>query len=310
VVEGDEYDSAFFEKHAKFLSYEPEGLILTSMEHDHVDIYPTWSSYRIAFTRLVTGMTRAGCLVACADHEHVRDAAQRCQARTLTYSVSDARADYRAVDMEQDGLETRFTVLGPEGDLGRFDVPLTGAHNASNALAALVLAREHSGVGIEELRSALPTFPGVARRQDRVGSAGGVEVLDDFGHHPTAIEATLDGLRSRGRLLAVLRPASATGCRNLHQEGYAAALARADVTVLAPLARTDIPAGERLDLERLARDIGDAGSRARLAATLEAVPAEVAAEAREGDTVVFFSNTDPVTLIRDTLRLLGDRALR
>ncbi|MBW2261555.1 MAG: hypothetical protein JRG91_06225 [Deltaproteobacteria bacterium] len=313
VLEGDEYDSAFFEKHAKFLSYESDGLIVTSVEHDHLDIYPTWRSYRTAFERLVTGLPRTGCLVVCTDRDEGRRIASLSPARTFTYSLDGGSdADYRVVDLEQTAGRTRFRLLAPRGDLGAFESRLGGAHNAANAASAIALCVEHAGVDPDVLRQALPAFEGVARRQEVAGSAGGVEVLDDFGHHPTAISVTIQGLRAGlppdGRLIAVFRPASATACRSIHQDEYALALARADAAVVAPLARTNIPQAERLDLEKLAADVERSGGRAVLAPDLEAIPAAVARLARPGDRVVFFSNTDPGTLLADTLKLLAQRA--
>ncbi len=312
VVEGDEYDSAFFEKQAKFLSYEPDGLIVTSVEHDHLDIYPTWRSYRTAFERLVAGLPRSGCLVACTDGREGPRLASISPARTLTYGLDGGSdAGYRVADLEQAGGRARFRLLAAGRDLGAFESPLAGAHNAANAAAAIALCVEHVGVDPGIVRKALPDFAGVARRQEVRGSAGGVEVLDDFGHHPTAIGVTIQALRAGlppdGRLIAVLRPASATACRSIHQDEYAVALARADAVVIAPLARTSIPRAERLDLERLATDVKGRGGRAVLAAGLEAVPAAVARLARPGDRVVFFSNTDPGTLLADTLRALAER---
>jgi UDP-N-acetylmuramate: L-alanyl-gamma-D-glutamyl-meso-diaminopimelate ligase len=310
VLEGDEYDSAFFEKHAKFLSYEADGLIVTSVEHDHLDIYPTWNSYRTAFERLVTGLPRTGCLVVCTDGEQGRRLASLSPARALTYSMdAGSDADYAVADLEPDGERTRLRVRARGGDLGWFETRLCGRHNAANALAAIALCVEHAGVAPEVLRRALPGFGGVARRQQVAGSAGGIEVLDDFGHHPTAVGATIDALRAGagGRLIAVLRPASATACRAIHQQEYARALSRADAAVIAPLARTNIPRSERLDLERLSADVEQRGVPTVLAPVLEAIPAAVARLARPGDRVVFFSNTDPGTLLEDTLEALRPR---
>ena len=312
VLEGDEYDSAFFEKRAKFLSYEADGLIVTSVEHDHLDIYPTWRSYIESFERLVSGLPRSGCLVVCTDRREGRALAALSPAHTVTYGLEEgSAADYAVADLEPSGRGTRFRIRGPAGDLGTFASPLPGHHNAANAAAAIALCVEHAGVEPEALREALPGFRGVSRRQEIAGRAGGVEVLDDFGHHPTAIQVTLEalgaGLPEGGRLIAVLRPASATSCRSIHQRDYASALARAHAAVIAPLARTDVPRAERLDLERLAADVESGGGRAILAPSLEAVPGCVTGLARPGDRVVFFSNTDPGSLIADTLETLRAR---
>lgn len=311
VLEGDEYDSAFFEKRAKFLGYEAHGLILTSVEHDHVDIYPTWDSYRWAFGRLVTGLPASGLLVACADHPQVERIASRAPCPVLTYTASDdVQADYRATDVHAGQSETTFTLLAhEERNMGTFRLPATGLYNVANAVAALAMCSVHAGVDMDVLGDALARFPGVARRQHLAGTPGGVRVLDDFGHHPTAVAETLEGIRQGmpegARILAVLRPASATACRSLHQDRWPRALARAQMSILAPLARTSIPAHERLDLARVASDVQILGSQALLAPSLDRIPQMVNAWARPGDTVVFFSNSDTADLLARTLRTLA-----
>ncbi len=310
VIEGDEYDSAFFEKRAKFLGYQAHGLILTSVEHDHVDIYPTWGSYRRAFERLVTGMPASGRVVACADHEAVMEVAGLAPCRVSTYGLGPSvEAHYRAVDLVFTEAGTSFVVAGPSGDLGRFELPATGAHNVTNALAALVLCIEHARVPLSCVRRALASFPGVARRQHLVGTPAGVRVLDDFGHHPTAVAVTLQGLRAGlpalARIVAIFRPASATACRNLHQASWPAALAHADRVILAPLARTNLAPEERLDLAALGKDIEALGRTAVLAPSLDDLPALVRLAARPGDAVVLFSNSDTAGVLARIVEALA-----
>jgi UDP-N-acetylmuramate: L-alanyl-gamma-D-glutamyl-meso-diaminopimelate ligase len=183
--------------------------------------------------------------------------------------------------------------------VGEFTLPMSGEHNVANAVAAIGMCIEHVRIDPAPLAGALASFPGVARRQHVVGTPGGVQVVDDFGHHPTAVRTTIDGLRaqSEGRIIAVLRPASATACRSLHQDGWVDALGAADVAVLAPLARTNIPAPERLDLERLAADLSATGTECHRPDTLDAIPGLVAPLARPGDTIVFFSNSDTASTL-------------
>jgi UDP-N-acetylmuramate: L-alanyl-gamma-D-glutamyl-meso-diaminopimelate ligase len=310
VLEGDEYDSAFFEKTAKFHAYRPRALVLTSMEHDHVDIYPTWGSYRRAFTRLVTAMPAAGRLVACADHPEVLAAAARAPCPVTTYTAEPGvEADWTACRLAPLDGGVAFELVTARGSLGRWTLPATGAHNVANAVAALAVCVEHAGMDADALRPALATFPGVARRQHEVGRPGGVRVVDDFGHHPTAVKLTLEGIRAGApdgtAVVAVLRPASATACRALHQHSWPAALALADNVILAPPARTNVPRDERLDLARLRRDVEALGSRAELARSLDDVPRLAAARARPGDTIVLFSNSDTAGTMRSLLDALA-----
>jgi UDP-N-acetylmuramate: L-alanyl-gamma-D-glutamyl-meso-diaminopimelate ligase len=310
VIEGDEYDSAFYEKWAKFLSYRAHGLILTSIEHDHVDIYPTASQYVRAFEKLVSGMPAAGLVVACADSRQVLDVCERAPCRVVTYGVgADSKADLMAVGIEAVDSGQRFTLAGASGPMGDFFLPMTGTHNVANAVAALAMCIHEARIDPAALVDALADFPGVARRQHVVGTPRGIRVVDDFGHHPTAVKLTIDGLRAGtgpdGRIVAVLRPASATACRSVHQRGWVEALGAADHVILAPLARPDIDPAERLDLEMLSRDLRDAGSEARMAPRLDDIPALVASAARPGDTVVLFSNSDTASVLADVVAALA-----
>jgi UDP-N-acetylmuramate: L-alanyl-gamma-D-glutamyl-meso-diaminopimelate ligase len=174
--------------------------------------------------------------------------------------------------------------------LGRHVLRVPGLHNVRNALAALAACTEGLGVGAADGRTHLASFEGVRRRQDLLGAPDGVRVYDDFAHHPTAVDETLRALRSRhaeGALWVAFEPRSATACRALHQEAYARAFDAADRVLLAPLGRTNVPAGERLDLERLASELGD---KARAMPDLEAIVERLVTEARPGDTIALFSN--------------------
>jgi UDP-N-acetylmuramate: L-alanyl-gamma-D-glutamyl-meso-diaminopimelate ligase len=173
---------------------------------------------------------------------------------------------------------------------GRYTLRVPGLHNVRNALAALAACVEGIGASVTEARAHLASFEGVRRRQDLLGEPDGVHVYDDFAHHPTAVDETLRALRSRhreGTLWVAFEPRSATACRALHQEAYARAFDPADRVLLAPLGRTNIPEGERLDLGKLAAALGD---KARVMASLEEIVGVVVAEAKPGDTVALFSN--------------------
>jgi UDP-N-acetylmuramate: L-alanyl-gamma-D-glutamyl-meso-diaminopimelate ligase len=176
---------------------------------------------------------------------------------------------------------------------GRMRTPSPGVHNVRNAVAAIAAAAQGYGAPVRELIQAISKFEGVRRRQDLIGEVGGVRVYDDFAHHPTAVEETLRALRSKhpaGKLIAVFEPRSATACRAIHQDAYATAFRAADRVILAPLGRSNIPEGERLDVVRLAKQITEQGKSADALAGVDAIIAAIAGEAKSGDTVALLSN--------------------
>jgi UDP-N-acetylmuramate: L-alanyl-gamma-D-glutamyl-meso-diaminopimelate ligase len=298
VVEGDEYDSAFFEKSPKFLQYVPEVAVIHAIEHDHIDIYPEMASYRAAFGAFVALLPEHGLLVANAADPEVRTVAGRAR----------CRVSYFALDGEDTGTVTPTWLAAPAkpeptcqpfdlffggSSCGRVLSPLAGRHNVRNVLAAIAMAAEGAGVAVRDLTRALPRFSGVRRRQELRGIARGVRVYDDFAHHPTAVAETLDALRGRhaqGKLIAVFEPRSATASRKLHQHEYAGAFAAADVVLLAPVGRAEIPAAERLDVGAIAAEIRERGGRAETLGSVDAIVERIVLLAEPGDTVVAMSN--------------------
>jgi UDP-N-acetylmuramate: L-alanyl-gamma-D-glutamyl-meso-diaminopimelate ligase len=301
VVEGDEYDAVYWHKQPKFLDYigvgQDDVVIVTNIEHDHVDIYPDVASYEAAFRALLREVPASG-LVVC-------DARDK-RARALVADDGRTRVSWYALEHDDTGGVTPTwlgapSVLTASGaqtfDLfaggvacGRFTLGVPGLHNVRNAIAAIAACAEGFGVSMHAARTHLAAFEGVRRRQDLLGEPGGVRVYDDFAHHPTAVAETLDALRTRhptGALWAVFEPRSATACRALHQEAYARAFDVADHVLLAPLGRTNLPPGDRLDLDRLAREMGP---RASVMSGVEAIVACIAREARAGDTIAILSN--------------------
>ncbi|MET0386163.1 MAG: Mur ligase family protein [Polyangiales bacterium] len=298
VIEGDEYDSAFFEKTPKFWHYQPEVAVITAIEYDHADIYPDMPSYRAAFAGFVERLPEQGLLVANAADPEVRAVAQRAR----------CRVSYYALDGEDTGEITPEWLIAPapvqNGTLpfdlflggsscGRFFSPLFGAYNLKNAVAALALCSLATSASLSELGKALPRFGGVKRRQELRGSADGVRVYDDFAHHPTAVHETLLGFRARhpeGHLIAVFEPRSATASRRIHQAGYAQAFGPADEVLLAPVGRSEIPVEERLDLGLLAEQLRAAGKHVVLGDSIDALVDEVVRNAKHGSSVVAMSN--------------------
>ncbi len=300
VVEGDEYDAVYWHKEPKFLDYVGVGAddvaIVTSIEHDHVDIYPDMASYEAAFRKLFRSMPDEGLLVCNARDPRIRALAPESRARIAWFALEhddtgEVTPTWLAApaNVTPNGAQT-FDLFAGGVACGRFTLRVPGEHNVRNALAALATCAEAFGVDPPSARASLAAFEGVRRRQDLLGTPGGVRVYDDFAHHPTAVDETLRALRSRhpeGALWVAFEPRSATACRSVHQEAYGRAFDCADHVLLAPLGRTNIPEGERLDVKRLAEEIGP---KAEAAASVEAIVARLVEGAHPGDTVALFSN--------------------
>jgi UDP-N-acetylmuramate: L-alanyl-gamma-D-glutamyl-meso-diaminopimelate ligase len=301
VVEGDEYDAVYWHKQPKFFDYiglSPDDVaIVTSIEHDHVDIYPDVASYEAAFRAFVRSVPEGGLLVADAHDPRVRAIVGReARARVAWYALE--RDDTREVTpgwvaapaAPLDGAAQAFDLFAGGVSCGRFAMRVPGHHNVRNAVAAIAACAEGFGASVSDLRSHLGTFEGVRRRQELLGEPAGVRVYDDFAHHPTAVDETLRALRSRhprGALWVAFEPRSATACRAIHQEAYARAFDAADHVLLAPLGRSGLAPAEALDLDRLARDLGP---KARAMPGVDAIVEHLAASAASGDTIALLSN--------------------
>jgi len=299
VLEGDEYDTAFFEKTAKFLHYGAEVAIVTSIEHDHVDIYPTEQSYFDAFRRFVAGVPEQGLIVAnAADAVVVRIVSEASRAPIAWYALAgqdtqDVAPHWLAAPAAVERGVTTFDLFAGGVACGRLALAALGSHNLENALAALAAAVQGYGAPLEVVGPALARFAGVRRRQELLGEPGGVLVYDDFAHHPTAVSKTLLALRlrhPRARLFAVFEPRSATACRSMHQAEYAESFEPADEILLAPLGRSTLAPEERLDLPRLAEELARRGKQARHLADVDSIVAYLAEHATAGDVVAILSN--------------------
>lgn len=288
IIEGDEYDSAFFNKVPKFLHYRPHTVILTSVEFDHADIYPDLAAVVRAFEALMGIIPPEGRLIACGDSPLVRQVAAACRAPVEFYGLGEG-CGWRAVDIAPRAFGSDFTLLGPGGLNARLSLPRPGVYNVLNAVAASA-AFLGAGGDAGALPGALAAFRGAKRRQEVLGTFGGVTLVDDFAHHPTAVAATLAALRAGhpGRLLAAFEPRSNTSRRAVFQKDYARALAGADrVFLRLPPNPEKAPEGNRLDGRRLAADLGD---KCELFADGLALGRALAAEARPGDMAVIMSN--------------------
>jgi UDP-N-acetylmuramate: L-alanyl-gamma-D-glutamyl-meso-diaminopimelate ligase len=295
VVEGDEYDTAYFDKGPKFLHYRPRTAIFTSCELDHADIYRDEAHYESAFEKFVDLLPADGFLAACASYDSVLRIAHRSRAPVETYAVDRAGADWEARGLALAADGARFTLVRKGEALADVRLPVGGAHNVENALGVAAAATA-LGLSPREIAAGLAAFRGVKRRQEVRGTAGGVTVVDDFAHHPRAVEKTLAAIQGTypgARLLAAFEPRSNTSRRNLHQREYASASTwgtAAEVFLLRPAPTDRVPENERLDLEAVTRELSASGTPARAFATVdEMVPAVVAAS-RPGDVVVAMSN--------------------
>ena len=291
VIEGDEYDSAFFDKTAKFLKYLPDIAVVNNIEFDHADIYKDLDEVLLAFRRLVNLVPRNGLLLLGADSEHALGLKSRAVSPVETFGLSDG-ADWQAHDIEtRDGL-THFKVRRGGAQFGRFQSPLIGAHNVRNALAAVAVG-SYAGVDAATLADGLRAFRGIKRRLETVGVAREVTVLDDFAHHPTAVHETLTALRTGypgRRVWAVFEPRSASSCRRVFQDDFARAFGAADQTIVAAVFRSSLPEDQRLSAEQLVSDLQARGQRARYIPDIDEIIRTIVAEERPGDVVVLMSN--------------------
>ncbi|MDP2313749.1 MAG: UDP-N-acetylmuramate:L-alanyl-gamma-D-glutamyl-meso-diaminopimelate ligase [Pseudomonadota bacterium] len=299
AIEGDEYDTAFFDKGPKFLHYRPRTALITSVEFDHADIYRDLDHVKESFRKLVaivppTGEDGqgGGCIVARWDHDDVRDVCGEATCEVRKYGVGqqwDGRID--SVDTERGVM--LFTVLRDGNPWGRFESALVGEHNLYNQVAA-VAALEREGLTPEALALGFSTFGGVKRRQEIIGEPRHITVLDDFAHHPTAVKVTLEALRLRfgkRRMWAIFEPRSATSRRAIFQEAYAGAFDAADVVVIAhPHDQSRIPEDERFDSARLVEKLRGRGLEAFHYEQVEEIVAVVAANALPWDVVAVLSN--------------------
>jgi UDP-N-acetylmuramate: L-alanyl-gamma-D-glutamyl-meso-diaminopimelate ligase len=291
VIEGDEYDSAFFDKSAKFLKYLPDIAVINNIEFDHADIYADLDAVKLAFRRLSLLVPRTGLLLLGADSEHALALKAAAVSPVETYGLGES-ADWVAYELHAEDGRQRFSVRHGEGYVGAFDLPLLGRHNVRNALAAIAVGQT-LGYDATTIARGLKSFLGVKRRLEIVGRAGGVTVYDDFAHHPTAVTETLAAVRASNpdaRIWAVFEPRSASSCRRIFQDDFARAFGAADEVLIAPIFRSRLPESERLSIPQLVRDLGSSGKAARAPDSVDDIVQTIVREHRPGDLVVLMSN--------------------
>lgn len=313
LVEGDEYNAAYFDRGPKFLHYRPDTLILTSAEHDHADLYPRHADLLDAYAALVAAMPPAGLLVACGDTAEVRELARRAPCRVVRYGLAGDHDVAPEGEIELGPEGSRFTLLdrsAGRAERRELSLRLPGRHNAANALGVWAAAR-HRGLAPEGVAAALARFGGVARRLDELGTAAGVTVVDDFAHHPTAVAESLAALARRHpgrRLTALFEPRSLTAARAFLRDAYARAFAAADRVLFAPVFYAErFRPEERIDFAALAAELAAAGIEAAACATGDELFDRALAEAREGDVLVTMSSGSFDGLPRRILEALQAR---
>jgi UDP-N-acetylmuramate: L-alanyl-gamma-D-glutamyl-meso-diaminopimelate ligase len=295
VVEGDEYDTAYFDKGPKFLHYRPRTAVFTSCELDHADIYRDEAHYESAFERFMDLLPPDGTLAACASYDSVLRISRRARCRVETYAVDRPGVDWEARRLTLSPEGARFTLVRRGEALGDVLMPVGGAHNVENALG-VAAAGTALGLSPAEIVAGLGSFHGVRRRQEVRGVAGGVTVIDDFAHHPRAVEKTLAAIRGAypgARILAAFEPRSNTSRRNLHQALYATPSTwgdAAEVLILRPAPTDRVPENERLDVDAVVRALTGAGKPARAFASVDEIISALAARTHPGDVVVAMSN--------------------
>jgi UDP-N-acetylmuramate: L-alanyl-gamma-D-glutamyl-meso-diaminopimelate ligase len=292
ILEGDEYDTAFFDKGPKFLHYFPDGLVLTSVEFDHADIYRNLDEVKTSFKRLVNLVPQRGVLVAWDGHPNVDECVAHAMCKVERYGFAET-STWRITNVEYLADLTRWSVLQEGRPWGEFEFSLAGEYNVLNATAAAAMA-SHYGISVEQIAAGLATFRSVKRRLEVRSESYGVTVIDDFAHHPTAIAATLNALRTRyaGRKLwAILEPRSNTLRRKVFQKELADSLSLADQVVIAAVFKSEaIAEDERLHPDTVVTDLGAAGIRARLLQNADEIVDTIAPELAEGDVVAVLSN--------------------
>ena len=311
ILEGDEYETAFWDRGPKFFHYHPDNLIVTSLEYDHADIYPDFETYQLAFKRLVNLVPRSGKVVIWGDTEASGPALHRAAEKAFcpveTYGFGGEN-DWVAGDFAIDGERMRFRAVHQGKMFGEFELVATGKHNVLNAMAAMIVAQGR-GISAEQIAKALATFQSVKRRMDVKGEIGGVLVVDDFAHHPTAVKATIEAARARWpgrRLWAILEPRSNSMRRKVFQESLPRALAFGDRVILGGVFRAQQLGGEsRLDPESVAQDVRALGGDARVFPSSDAIADFLGGEAKANDLLLIMSNGSFDGLCEKVLKKLG-----
>ncbi len=312
IIEGDEYNAAYFDRGPKFLHYRPQTLILTSVEWDHADLYPDHDSLLSAYSQLISIVPADGVILACGTAPRMDQVLESARARVLRYGIETdgVDLDVEARDVNTSSAGQAFRVHMPGEAPQAIDLTITGLHNVENALAVYAAARL-DGYDPLDIAAALNRFQGVQRRMEVIGEADGITVIDDFGHHPTAVATTLKGARAAypGRRIVVLfEPRSLTAGRAMFLHPYVEAFQSADVVLLAPIFHADrLSDDERLDLDELVRRLSEQDIEAATAGSNDELLDLAAETVQPGDLVIAMSSGSFDDVPRRLLRRLVNR---
>lgn len=291
VIEGDEYDTAFFDKGPKFLHYLPRIVLLKNIEFDHADIYADLESIKTAFRRLINIVPRSGLIVAGVDSPVVRELIPAAFSRVQTAGIGIGEWQATKIQTTNEGMS--FDVVRSESQAGSFTIPMPGVFNVQNALGVVVVAKE-LGIDNEIVQRAFSTFKSVKRRLEVRGEVNGVRVYDDFAHHPTAVQQTLRAVRDRNpkaRIWAVFEPRSQTCRRRVFEQAFIESFDAADATIIAQVfGASHLAPEETLSPDRVAEGIRNRGKQAVTFGTTEEIISFLASEVRPGDHIVIMSN--------------------
>ena len=293
VVEGDEYDTAYFDKGPKFLHYRARTAMLTSVEFDHADIYRDMAHYESAYDKFAASLPADGFLAVAASYPNAVAIARRSSKAYVATYAAHGDADYTTQNLRFGPEGARFTVVEPRGEAGKFMLPMSGHHNVENAMGVYAIARQ-LGLTADQIREGFASFTGVKRRQEIRGEPGGVMVIDDFAHHPTAVRETITAIRLRypdRRLWAIFEPRSNTSRRNIHQAEYTHAFEGAALaTIRVPEPHDKVPISEQLDINAVVQALIDQGITADASPDVDVLVKRVLDGARSGDVLLVMSN--------------------
>jgi UDP-N-acetylmuramate: L-alanyl-gamma-D-glutamyl-meso-diaminopimelate ligase len=291
VIEGDEYDTAFFDKVPKFTHYRPTFAILTSVEFDHADIYRDLDHVKEAFRSLIQLVPKTGALIYSADDKNIQSLLPDLKAEALSYGIHQgdllAEITKTATDL------THFNVKFKKEDWGEYQIPLSGEYNVLNALAVIAVSHLLK-LSQNDVKKAFLSFKGVKRRQEILGEPRGVLIIEDFAHHPTAVKETLKGIKAKypnRKIWAVFEPRSATSRRKVFQKDYAHAFGLADQTLIAEaFDQSKIQETDRFSSKELIEDLKKMGGQAQVYEKVELIVSEISKKAKSGDLVLIMSN--------------------
>jgi UDP-N-acetylmuramate: L-alanyl-gamma-D-glutamyl-meso-diaminopimelate ligase len=313
VVEGDEYDTAYFDKGPKFLHYQAKTLILTSVEFDHADIYKDLEHYESSFRTVARQLNASSFVAVSAQWPNAVSIVKESLARVVTYSCKEDTADVFSQNLKLGDEGARFSVIHRGVNEGELLLPMGGTHNVENALGVYAAAR-NLGLSFDEIATAFKSFSGVKRRQEVRANINGILVIDDFAHHPTAVRETIFAIKNRyanRRVWAIFEPRSNTSRRNIHQQDYAQSFDNAQrVSIKIPERHDKIPVGEELDVPKLGHDLSSRGIPTFTNVDLAALTDEIVGQCKSGDVLLVMSNGSFGGLIDTLIKQISQKENR